>query len=250
MYYRNLPHINNYYWITIFVASVCGANTGDYVSHNLHLGHIDGLLPLSVILALIFYIEKLCRFITVAYYWLAIIVLRTAATNIADLITHDFRINYIYFIILITIFMIVIILFDQWRSNKLHFLPTTKSIIKFPKTNFFYWLIMLLAGILGTTLGDYVADELGIGVVYGSIELVSLLILVIWLIGRYATRTIFLYWLVIVTARTAGTVVGDCIASKHGLNLGLPLSTTVTTVIFILLIFLFTFNKKNHNEVL
>jgi uncharacterized membrane-anchored protein len=83
----NVPAITRRYWAAILVASMCGANTGDFRSHNLHLGTLAGC----------------CRWPscscsscgpTEAYYWLAIIVLRTAATNLADLCTHDLNLRY------------------------------------------------------------------------------------------------------------------------------------------------------------
>ena len=37
---RNLPVISARYWIAILVASMCGANTGDFLSHNLNLAII------------------------------------------------------------------------------------------------------------------------------------------------------------------------------------------------------------------
>jgi uncharacterized membrane-anchored protein len=41
------------------------------------------------------------------------------------------------------------------------------------------------------------------------------------------------YWLSIVAARTAGTTLGDLVASRHGLNFGLPLSTLCTSLLLI-----------------
>ncbi len=81
--------------MAILVASMCGANTGDFLSHNLHLGHWRGLAPLAAVFLLIVWAERRARIATEAYYWLAIIVLRTAATNLADLATHDFGLGYL-----------------------------------------------------------------------------------------------------------------------------------------------------------
>jgi uncharacterized membrane-anchored protein len=89
MHIRNLPAVTPRYWVAILVASMCGANTGDFLSHNLHLGHWRGLPPLVVLFVAILWAEKRARAATEAYYWLAIIVVRTAATNLADLATHD-----------------------------------------------------------------------------------------------------------------------------------------------------------------
>jgi uncharacterized membrane-anchored protein len=43
---------------------------------------------------LVLWAERRTRIPTEAYYWLAIIVLRTAATNLADLSTHDLKLGY------------------------------------------------------------------------------------------------------------------------------------------------------------
>jgi uncharacterized membrane-anchored protein len=36
------------------------------------------------------------------------------------------------------------------------------------------------------------------------------------------------YWASVVAARTAGTTLGDMLASRHGMQLGLSLSTVIT----------------------
>jgi hypothetical protein len=54
---------------------------------------------------------------TVAFYWLAIIVLRTMATNIADFGTHDLKLSYPVFIMLVIAFMGVINLADRFRTD-------------------------------------------------------------------------------------------------------------------------------------
>jgi Repeat of Unknown Function (DUF347) len=45
---RNLPTIDARYWVAILAASMCGANTGDFASRILGLGHTRGLLPLAL----------------------------------------------------------------------------------------------------------------------------------------------------------------------------------------------------------
>src|SRR5436853_7742351 len=82
---KTLPAIAPRYWTAILVASMAGANTGDFFSHDLHLGHTRGLLPLALAFALVLWAERRAKAASEAYYWLAIIVVRTAATNLADL---------------------------------------------------------------------------------------------------------------------------------------------------------------------
>src|ERR1700692_3049952 len=116
MQVKNLPSITPRYWTAILVASMCGANTGDFLSHNLHLGHTRGLLPLAALFLIILWAERRARIPTEAYYWLAIIVLRTAATNLADLCTHDLKLGYIAVELGLAGVMILILLLDRGRG--------------------------------------------------------------------------------------------------------------------------------------
>ena len=158
----NVPAITRRYWAAILVASMCGANTGDFLSHNLHLGHTRGLLPLAALFLLILWAERRARIPTEAYYWLAIIVLRTAATNLADLCTHDLNLGYGATEIGLTLLLIAFLVTDRSRD------PSIGSIAqqdrpRLPATNGNYWLAMLTAGTLGTTSGDFTADVVGLG---------------------------------------------------------------------------------------
>jgi len=90
------------------------------------------------------------------------------------------------------------------------------------------WLAMLTAGTLGTAGGDFVADELGLGVGYGSLVLFAVFLIVVIGATRIGKMGLFWYWGAIVAARTAGTTMGDFLPSRRGLDLGLPLSTAIT----------------------
>ena len=79
------PTLSPRYWGLLSIASVFGADVGDFVSHDLHGGHWRGLAPMAVVLAAILLVERRSRRPTEIFYWLAIITVRTAATNLADL---------------------------------------------------------------------------------------------------------------------------------------------------------------------
>jgi uncharacterized membrane-anchored protein len=223
----NVPAITRRYWAAILVASMCGANTGDFLSHNLHLGHTRGLLPLAALFLLILWAERRARIPTEAYYWLAIIVLRTAATNLADLCTHDLKLGYGATEIGLTLLLIAFLVTDRRRgSSTSSFAEQDRP--RLPATNGNYWLAMLTAGTLGTASGDFTADVAGLGLFYGSAVLTALFAVVLIISWRFGGMSKPWYWVSIVAARTAGTTLGDLLASRHGLDLGLPLSTTIT----------------------
>jgi uncharacterized membrane-anchored protein len=230
---QNLPTIDARYWAAIVAASMCGANTGDFAAHYLHMGHTGGLLPLAAIFAVILWAERRNQRPTELFYWLAIIVVRTAATNLADLATHDLKLGYITVEIGLAFLMVVVLLVDRRRIDTSKGEIADGSGRKLPAADAVYWVVMLAAGTLGTALGDWVADDIGLGLVLGSIVLAAVLGVVLQFSTRPGRMTKPWYWLSIVAARTAGTTLGDLVASRHGLNFGLPLSTLCTSLLLI-----------------
>lgn len=241
---QNLPTINARYWIAIVAASMCGANTGDFVSRILHLGHTGGLLPLALIFSVILWAESRSKRATELYYWLAIIALRTAATNLADLATHDLKLGYSAVEISLAGLMILVLLAERVRGTARRGVQAADGQWHdLPATDASYWIIMLAAGTLGTALGDWVADELGLGVGFGSVVLVAILGVVLLISTRYGRMTKPWYWFSIVAARTAGTTLGDFLASRHGLGLGLPFSTLCTSLLLIAILVMWKSNR-------
>src|SRR5579864_847757 len=110
---RNLPAISSRYWAAILAASMCGANTGDFLSRIMGLGHWRGVPFLIAAFFLIVWAEKRSVLTTEAYYWLAIILLRTGATNLADLSTHDFKLGYPLTVLGLTALLIVVLMVDR-----------------------------------------------------------------------------------------------------------------------------------------
>ena len=215
----HLPTLGPAYWAIISVASVFGANLGDFVSHDLHGGHWRGLLPLLLILLGILAAERRSTRPTTLFYWLAIIAVRTAATNLADLFTHDFHLPYPWAVAGMAVLLAATVLAAGRGTTGTSGLPQPGGL---------YWLGMLLAGTLGTAIGDGTADEIGLGVLQGSLVLGLITAGLFGLRTRAATAVAATYWITVVGVRAAGTTLGDL--SAH--NLGLEWSTLASLVVF------------------
>ena len=122
-------------------------------------------VPLGLLFLFIVWAKKQSAFRTVAFYWLAIIMLRTMATNIADFVAHDLHLSYPAFMAGLIASMGVMVWADRFRSAPIS--PHTATRTRFPATDWRYWLLMLAAGGLGTAAGDWLADDVGLGV-YGA----------------------------------------------------------------------------------
>lgn len=227
---QNVPSLSPLYWATLAAASVFGTNTGDILSHTLHLGNYAGLPVLALLFAAIIYAERRAPAGGTLYYWLAVIVLRTAATNIADLATLQFELDYGAVILAVAVLLGVVVVAVRSRpaavARRRARLAEPTGILS---SSGVYWSAMLAAATLGTALGDFGAHMITLRV--STLITVGLLALAFSQVRRTNSDTP-LYWLTIVLARAAGTNVGDLIAFKKGLNLGLPASSLLTGLVF------------------
>ncbi len=212
----HLPTLGPCYWALISLASVFGANLGDFISHDLHGGHWRGLLPLLAILLALLTAERRSTRPTELFYWLAILTVRAAATNLADLATHDGGVPYLWAVLALAALLALVT----------GLVGRTRGASGMPAATGVYWLGMLLAGTLGTAIGDGTADELGLGVVAGSAVLG---LVAAGLFGlRRVVASAATYWLTVVAVRAAGTTLGDLCAH----TLGLEWSTVLTGLLF------------------
>jgi uncharacterized membrane-anchored protein len=225
----HVPKIDARYWAGITMASVFGTNTGDWFAFRSGLGILGGIPILAAILVAAYILERRDNTRHEAWYWLAIILIRTGATNIADFACSGrfLGINRVVFSTALTIFIAGMV-FLQRKNNDKPGLPTTDAN---------YWTTMLAAGVLGTAAGDAVLGKLGgaegIGGVYASI-LLSAVLAVLLLFGRGGrVQTLYYSWLTICVARTAGTAIADMLAENETLNIGLVASSIMTGIVFV-----------------
>jgi uncharacterized membrane-anchored protein len=104
-----------------------------------------------------------------------------------------------------------------------------------PKVEAFYWATILFSNTLGTALGDFLADDSGLGYEGGALVFAAMLGLVA--AGYFLTgisRTL-LFWAAFILTRPLGATVGDLLTkplADGGLNLS-RISSSVLIAVFI-----------------
>jgi uncharacterized membrane-anchored protein len=222
---QHVPVISTKYWCALVCASIFGANTGDFFASVLHLGHLAGLPVLAVLFAVALFLEQRNDAKSIAYFWFTIVVIRTAATNIGD-VSHDLRLPALWVIGALTALLLVV-LFTRKLANANEASTGTLA------TNANYWFSMLVAGALGTVIGDYFSFGLGLRPFKATLVLGAILAVAFVACKAKLRRNhvgLFAYWLTVVLIRSAGTAAGDLIAHSP---LKLPLSTLVTGLVFV-----------------
>ena len=226
----HVPLLGLRYWIALCLASIFGANMGDFFAHNLGLGHVAGLPFLAIALAIVFALERFDRAAHEAFYWLAIVVVRTAATNLADFFAGDLRLPRPGVMAGLAA-VLALSLAAAWQLSWRNAADKTDAQSNLLRADYPYWLAMLIAGTLGTVMGDFFSHDLHLGNAVASIVLSALLAPFLVLGARQLLWSLPLYWTTIVMVRAAGTTVGDLLAARNAL--GLALSTAATGLLFV-----------------
>jgi len=226
----HVPRLGLRYWTALCLASIFGANMGDFFAHNLGLGHVAGLPFLAIAFALVFVLERFDRTAHEAFYWLAIVVVRTAATNLADFFAGDLRLPRPWVMAGLAA-VLALSVAAAWQLSWRDAADKSDARGNLLRADYGYWLAMLIAGTLGTVMGDFFSHDLHLGNAAASIVLSALLAPFLVLGARQLLWSLPLYWTTIVMVRAAGTTVGDLFAARNAL--GLALSTAVTGLLFI-----------------
>ncbi|SDS71869.1 hypothetical protein [Bradyrhizobium canariense] len=240
---NHLPALGARYWSALCVASIFGANMGDLFARNLGLGHVAGLPFLAAALAIVITAERFDRMRHQSYYWLAIIIVRTAATNFADFAAGDLKLPRIWVMAALTILLVAALWLSwqfawRWLANK------TDDVLR---ADLGYWVCMFIAGTLGTVIGDFCSHNMRLDDA-GAAMLLSPIVAVLFLIGRRGPLLLLpFYWLTVVAIRAAGTAVGDLLSGRN--LLGLSLSTAVTGILFVALLVIWKESAKTERAV-
>ncbi len=238
-----LPQITLTFWIMKICATTLGETAGDLLSMTLHVGYaISSLLLISIFLGTL--ITQLCaKKYNPALYWLVILSTSTAGTTMSDFMDRTLGLGYMTgSAILLSILLLI---FAFW-----HFAVGSMSVtgIRGFKVELLYWVAILFSNTLGTALGDFLADDSGLGFGGGALLIGSLLLVLI--AATYFTKLsrVLLFWVAFVLTRPFGATLGDLLSKPHikgGLNFGTVGSSCVLAVILGGLIW---FTLKNHVE--
>jgi uncharacterized membrane-anchored protein len=226
MQFKDVPAVGPRYWTSIVVASLCGANIGDAASDGFGLSGTAGFAMFAVAFATIVSINQRSRGGHESLFWIAIIIVRAAATNIADLAIGHFHLSYLTTTAGLTGLLMVVLAIISASS--------AEAVGRVSRTGFGYWTAMLIAGTLGTVLGDGIGRAISpvtVGVPVSACIAAATVALVFAyraINGVTAAETPS-YWAAIVAIRALGTNLADIAAYLLSLPFSIALSGLLLT---------------------
>ncbi|WP_366184128.1 hypothetical protein [Flavobacterium ovatum] len=172
-------------------------------------------------------------------FWVMKIVATTLGETLGDFISMTLNLGYTIGIG-ITLLFFLIILAAQLSAKK--YIPSV------------YWLVIIGTTTLGTEISDFIDRTLHLGYTWGSLLLVSCLIvtLILWY-RKYKNLEVFpitekskemYYWVAILFSNSLGTAFGDYLSDNIGLSY--LHGAMITGAIILMVIALHYYTKINH----
>jgi uncharacterized membrane-anchored protein len=220
-----VPAVTLGFWIIKILATTLGETGGDTVTMTMDLGYLTGTLIFLSLLVVMIILQIAARKFHPLLYWATIVASTTAGTTMADFADRSLGIGYPGGSILLLVCVLAVL--GLWyRSQGSVAVDTVNT----PEVEVFYWATITFSQTLGTALGDWTADDTGLG--YEGAALVFGAGLAIVAAAYFWARIshVLLFWAAFILTRPLGATVGDWLdkpLDEGGLALSRPFASAV-----------------------
>ncbi|WP_409416366.1 hypothetical protein [Flavobacterium sp. PS2] len=244
---KKLPEITIAFWIMKICATTLGETAGDLMSMTLNMGYGWSSIILLFLFAAVLIGQLVSKKHIPPLYWAVILATSTAGTTMSDYMDRTLGLGYAKGSAILIILLLTVLFGWKKTENSLN-VTTINSF----RAETFYWTAILFSNTLGTALGDFLADNTGLGFLGGALLIGSLLLLMILAYYFLKISHIVLFWLAFILTRPFGATFGDLLTKpveKGGLNLGTIGSSSLLFVILSGLIIFSTFKDQQTKRI-
>jgi len=226
-----VPAVTLGFWIIKILATTLGETGGDTVTMTMDLGYLTGTLIFLSLLVVMIVVQITAKKFHPFLYWATIVASTTAGTTMADFADRSLGIGYTGGSLLLLVCVLAVL--GLWyRSQGSVAVDTVNT----PKVEAFYWATITFSQTLGIALGDWTADDTGLG--YEGAALVFGAGLAIIGGAYFWTRMshVLLFWAAFILTRPLGATVGDLLDKPRdhgGLALSRPFASAVIAIVMI-----------------
>jgi uncharacterized membrane-anchored protein len=220
-----VPEVTLVFWIIKIAATTLGETGGDTVSMTLGWGYVAGTALFASLLVVLVALQIAAKRFNPWLYWATIIASTTAGTTLADFADRSLGIGYAGGSTLLFAALMATLGAWYWALGSISVATVTT-----PKVEAFYWLAITLSQTLGTALGDWTADDTGLGYGGGALAFAAGLALLAAAYYWSNASRVFLFWAAFILTRPLGATVGDFFdkpVANGGLALSRPLASAV-----------------------
>ena len=240
---NKVAQVTVYFWIIKICATTLGETAGDLLSMTLNVGYGASSMILLGAFLLSLLAQLKSHDFHPALYWTVILTTSTAGTTMSDFMDRTLALGYAQgSLILITCLAVVL---SVWRLSEKSLSVTH---IQTTKAELFYWIAILFSNTLGTAMGDFLADDSGLGFLGGALLIGGLLSATVLAFYFTQINRVLLFWIAFVLTRPFGATFGDLLTkplAKGGLDFGtLGSSAILAALLVIFVIYTYRADKR------
>jgi uncharacterized membrane-anchored protein len=220
-----VPEVTLVFWIIKIAATTLGETGGDSVTMTLNWGYLIGTAIFAALLIGLIVAQIATLKFHPFLYWATIVASTTFGTTMADFADRSLGIGYTGGSALLFCCLMLVLGLWYWSERTI-----SVDTVSTPRVEAFYWAAITFSQTLGTALGDWIADDGGLGYGGGALVFAAGLAVLVILYYRTSVSRVFLFWAAFILTRPLGATVGDFLdkpVSHGGLALSRPLASAV-----------------------
>ena len=213
-----VPLVTGLFWVIKICATTLGETGGDALSMSLDLGYAVSSLIFLTYFAAALWVQLRVRSYHPAAYWATVVATTTVGTTVSDYMDRSLGLGYVTSSVLLLGGVLAVLALWRVVTGRIEF----EDIASRPN-EIFYWVTILVSNTLGTALGDFVADDVGLGFQLGTLVFAGLLGVVVLAYYGLGAPASLSFWAAYVLTRPLGATLGDTITKpldEGGLDLG------------------------------
>lgn len=226
-----VPEVTLGFWVIKIAATTLGETGGDAVTMTLNWGYLVGTALFLSLFVVLVGLQIAAKSFRPFLYWTTIVASTTAGTTMADFADRSLGIGYPGGSFILLLCLMATLGLWYWSQG-----TVSVNTVSTPKVEAFYWATITFSQTLGTALGDWMADSMGLGYEGGAIVFgIALVVLAAIYYWTNISRVI-LFWAAFILTRPLGATVGDFLdkpLSHGGLAFSRPLASVIIALFII-----------------
>jgi len=222
---RKLPHVTLLFWILKIIAVTLGETAGDLFGITLQVGYVATALIFLVFFLVVLVAQVRAKRFHAPLFWAVVLGTSLVGTEISDLsnrgVGHGSAqngIGYAWGAVILT-GVLVIVFLVWWRTGQTYDVENIAS----RKGEILYWIAILVSNTLGTSSGDWLSDDTGLGFRNAFFVIAGIMVAIV--AAHYLTNIngTLLFWLAFILTRPLGAAGGDSLtkpSDEGGLGWG------------------------------
>ncbi len=194
-----VPEVTLIFWIMKIAATTLGETGGDTVTMTLNLGYLVGTAIFFSLLVILVVVQIAAKKFHPVLYWATIVASTTAGTALADFADRSLGVGYAGGSSILLVCLMIVLAAWYWSLGSI-----SVATVATPRAEAFYWTAITFSQTLGTAVGDWIADDTGLGYVGGALLFAAALAVLVGVYYWTNVSRVFLFWAAFISDEAVG----------------------------------------------